>query len=174
MNKYLFLLLLIGYLFVSCKETDENNESVLFIKGISSYDEFGYQMTEDDDDWRLNEKLSNKEKQLFDTLNFAKVGIAEQITDTINLYFNTPRIEFFPNPIRAAVRVAYYNKKHILNLEIVDKKYTKLHSFRLKDNNFYFLLLNNLKNATIYRVYYVIQDSNYNIVHTGHGDIMNE
>ena len=79
-------------------------------------------------------------------------------------------ISFCPNPFITTGYLLYYHDKHILNIIIVDSKYNKLCRYRLTDRQqvvFDFTTLN----KGIYRLYYVIQDSQYNIVHLGHGDI---
>lgn len=169
---------LIAFLiFISCKSENSNEidtESYLPIKGITYMNEFGELVGNiDHDDWLLNDKFTTKEKLLFDTLNFTKTAIAEPMPNTENSISIQPQIVFFPNPYATMGRLFYYHNKHILNIIIVDKKYNKLLTYRSTNTQ---LLSFNLSdfNKGIYRLYYVAQDSNYNIVHFGHGDIEKE
>ena len=173
MKKSFLLSLFIFSLSTSCNKEEVKSESVLLIKGITSVDELGYTISIDENDWRLNDKFTEKEKQLFDTLNFSKTAIAEPMPISENTSYKTPVILFFPNPFRSQGGLFYYHDKHILNLIVVDSKYTKLYSFRVRASHYFALNLNKLDKG-IYRIYYVIQDSQYNIVHLGHGDIENE
>lgn len=173
MKKLILPLLFIIFSFISCIKEEVDNESFLWIRGISSYDEFGYSISLDHNDWNLNEEFSQKEKQLFDSLDFSKIASAEPVLDYDSSTFKIPRIIFFPNPIKLQGYIYYYNDKHILNLIIVDNRYNKPYSFRLKDSGSFYLDLSELHKG-LYRMYYVIQDSQYNIVHLGHGDVEKE
>lgn len=164
-------------LFISCKSGNSNepeSESYLSIKGITYMNELGELVGSiDHDDWVLNEKFTSKEKLLFDTLNFAKTATAEPIPNTGNSVYTPPHILFCPNPCATVGGLYYYHENHILNIIIVDNKYNKLLSYRTKDTQHPSFDLAKL-NKGIYRLYYVIQDSQYNIVHLGHGDIEKE
>ncbi len=173
MKNYFLLSLFILSLCTSCNKDEVKNESVLLIKGITSVDELGYSISIDENDWRLNGKFTEKEKLLFDTLNFSKTAIAQPMPISESTSYKAPAILFYPNPFRLQGGLFYYHNKHILNLIVVDIKYTKLYSFRVRDSHYFSLNLNKLDKG-IYRIYYVIQDSQYNIVHMGYGDIENE
>ena len=173
---YFFLIAFI-IIFVSCKSEESSEldtESYLTIKGITSLNEFG-ELTGniDHDDWILNDKFTTKEKLLFDTLNFTKTATVEPISNTENSMYIQPQILFFPNPYSTIGRLYYYHDKHILNIIIVDKRYKKLLTHRVENTTQISFNLSNLSKG-IYRLYYVIQDSGYNIVHFGHGDIEKE
>jgi hypothetical protein len=127
----------------------------------------------DHDDWILNDKFTKKEKLLFDTLNFTKTATVKPMPDTENSIYISARISFFPNPYSTVGKLYYYHDKHILNIIIVDKKYNKLLTSRTTNTQQLSFNISNF-NKGIYRLYYVIQDSSYNIVHFGHGDIEKE
>ncbi|HEY5507185.1 MAG TPA: hypothetical protein VIK29_00835 [Paludibacter sp.] len=172
-----FFEVIVLLLFISCKTevtNEPNNESVLTIEGITYMNEYGEGGSSiDHDDWILNEKFTEKVKQLFDTLDFSKTAIAEPMPITENSSYRTPVISFFPNPLSIQGGLFYYHDKHILNLIVINNKYNKLYSFRVRDSHYFHLNLNKLEKG-IYRIYYVIQNSQYNIVHCGHGDIEKE
>ena len=163
-------------LFISCKtedSTDPNNDSYLLIEGITSVNEFGEERSRDPNDWILNDKFTTKEKELFDSLNFSETATAEPMPIAENSIYNPTQILFYPNPCATVGSLYYYHDKHILNVIIVDNKFKKLIACRLKDSQLITFDLSKLSKG-IYRLYYVVQDSKYKIVHYGHGDIEKE
>jgi len=162
---------LILFFLISCK-TDED-DSTLSIKGITYMSESGWPGDIDSDDWRLNDEFTSREKQLFDTLDFTKRATAEPMTYPDNTIYSSTSTMFAPNPVSTNGYLLYYHTNHILNIVIVDNKYHKLLSNRSYDKQqltFNFIPFN----KGIYRMYYVIQDAQYNIVYLGHGDIEKE
>lgn len=176
MKSKLLSLLISLCIFISC---EKDNEEFLVIEGITEIDSGGCSSHIDPDDWNLDDIFTDREKQLFDTLDFSRTAIAKPLPpiEEIPGYLTpdrSPHIFFAPNPFHISAALGYYRNDHILNLVIVDNKYNKLFSWRTEEFNggatFYF---ENLKKG-IYRMYYVLQDKNYNIVYCGHGDIKNE
>jgi hypothetical protein len=167
-TKILFLSFLLPF-FISCDEknnnTDNESRETLSIKGITETDEEGnVRGAVDSDDWNLNKQFTDREKQLFSTIDFTKTGIAEPITN------GTQMICFCPNPFPYMGSLYYYQNKHIVSIVIVDYKYNILHRYQFKNRKEWHLDLTTLKEG-IYRMYYVMQDENENVVHCGYGDI---
>lgn len=138
------------------------------ISGITYTDNFGliYKQNEiDNNDWKLNYTFKDRERLLFDSLNFSNTAISDDA--------NISPIVFYPNPFNVLGNIYYYNDKHILNIIIVDKSLNKKFEYRISNSTGYTFDLSTL-NKGIYRMYYVIQNSEFKIIHTGYGDILKE
>ena len=172
-SKFSFLFVL-AVLFVSCRK-----ESVdyLRIEGITEAAMDGPTGRYfDPDDWNLNDQFTKREKQLFEGLDFSKTAEAEPVNvDEVGGIISedtTPRISFGPNPFCEITFLCYYRNDYTINLVIVDNHYNKLFSYRGEINQCYVRYWLQLDYEKIYRMYYVMQDKNDNIVHCGHGDIL--
>lgn len=161
-SKQLFALLLL--IFFSCSLNDE-----IKISGITYTSEFGNMSSlkneHDNNDWKFNYTFNNRERLLFDSLKFNNTATSE------DEFIST--IVFYPNPFNVIGNIYFYNSKHILNIVIVDKSLNKKLEFRLSNSTNYKFDLSTL-NKGIYRMYYVIQNSEFKIIHTGFGDILKE
>jgi hypothetical protein len=173
--KIKFLLILFSLpVFISCEDENknENEAETISIEGITEVDNMGvFYGNFDDDDWNLDDQLTEKEKQLFASLDFSKTGVAEPIPSEPGVIPKIKFITFYPNPFSDVPRLSYYHNEHILNLVIVDNKYNILYSYRVENSESVTFNFDSLKTGIIYRMYYVVQDKNYNIIHCGHGDI---
>ena len=180
MRKHFLFFLILPFIIVSCNDDDKD---YLTIKGITETTASGEitGVSIDPDDWNLDDVFTKREKQLFGDLDFSKTAEAEPVPasvpvcpdgmDCIDQDINFLRyIVFCPNPFDGYARLDYYHSNHILNLVVVDNKYNKLYSRRVENVISMFLSIPNLKKG-IYRMYYVMQDMDNNIVHCGHGDI---
>lgn len=149
-----------------------DDENYLNISGFTTRDNMGRILNSNDpDDWNLDDEFTEREKMLFDTLDFTRTGIVEPVIIEDGYFpLPDPYIMFYPNPFGQIASIGYYHNDHIVNLAIVDSKYKKLYSFRIENNPDMAFDFEKLAYGT-YRMYYVIQDKNYNIVHCGHGDI---
>lgn len=148
-----FLLLIIAVNLISCDKEENEFESINL-----------------DSDWHLNDEFSHNERKLFDTLDFTRTASYQLVeSDYIQ---NSPKITFYPNPFKD-VGFLHYNTAPIIHIVIVNNSYEKILEARLE--NSYTIGFNlTEKKSGIYKLYYVIQDSNYNIVQLGHGFIKKE
>ena len=180
MRKHFIFLLILPFIIVSC---NDNDEDYLHIEGITETTASGEitGVSVDPDDWNLDDVFTKREKQLFGDLDFSKTAVVEPVPipecpdgmdciDPIEDINDLRRIVFCPNPFDGYAFLRYYHSNHILNLVVVDNKYNKLYSRRVENVISMFFSIPNLKKG-IYRMYYVIQDMDNNIVHCGHGDI---
>jgi len=171
-SKFLFLFVL-SALFVSCQR---EGVDYLRIEGITEATIGGPTGRYiDPDDWNLDDQLTKREKKLFEGLDFSKTAEADPIhfeeIEGMVSENRSPRIDFCPNPFSGSTYLCYYRGDYTINLVIVDNRYNKLFSYRGEIDRcieFSYSLLD----YGIYRMYYVMQDKNDNIVHCGHGDIL--
>ncbi|MFB6341398.1 hypothetical protein ACE1ET_06735 [Saccharicrinis sp. FJH62] len=145
--------------------------AILLLLSVSCETDSDFTSINDSRDWQLNDDFSQKEKNLFDTLDFKKVA---KFTEPDNQEYQsiTGHISFYPNPLSDHGNLSYPNKNMILNIVIVDEMYNIKMSHRSTANLLGFDF-RSYKNG-YYRMYYVVQDSLFNIVHKGHGDIKKE
>jgi hypothetical protein len=155
--------------FISCKK---DNESKPEFKGITLTDEQGSFMGFiDPTDWRTDDKFTKLEMQLFDTLNFNKVNQAKSASGIINKSIGT--IIFYPNPTTDFGTLDIDHDNFILNMVMVDGEFNKVISYRATDRRSIAISFHSF-NTGIYRVYYVLQDLQFNIIGLGHGDVKYE
>ena len=172
-SKLLFLLVL----FVSFASCQKEGVDYLRIKGITERTMDGSltYLYFDPDDWNLNDQFTKREKRLFEGLDFSKTTEAEppyfEEMEGMVSEFTSPRIYFYPNPFSEITYIGYYHSDHIINLVVVDNHYNKLLSYRGEVGRISAISWVWLDSG-IYRMYYVIQDKNDNIIHCGHGDIL--
>ena len=135
---------------------------------ISCEDNYDFTRINDGDDWQFNDDFTKKEKALFDTLNFGRTAnfAEEHMPGTIQL---TDEILFYPNPVSTIGRFEYPYKNKILNLVIVNEDFDRKLEFRSGSMGVAFDFSKYAKGY--YRIYYVVQDSMYRIIHKGHGDV---
>lgn len=171
MNHYFkpaFSLLLL--LFISCDIDNEIN-----ISGITYTSDIGLISSDknknDGNDWNLNYKFKTFEKQLFDTLNFSKTAFAEP--EFLNNSIIVPQIIFYPNPVVNYGNIYYYSNNHIINIVIIDKKLNIIRNYRIQNSQNFKFDFSEI-NKGIYRMYYVIQNAEFEIIHMGYGDILRE
>lgn len=135
---------------------------------LSCEDNYDFTRINEGEDWQFNDDFTNKERALFDTLNFSKTAkfTEEQMPGTIGL---ANEILFYPNPVSTIGRFEYPYKNKILNLVIVDEAFNRKMELRSGSMSVAFDFSKYAKGY--YRIYYVVQDSMYRIVHKGHGDV---
>ncbi len=121
-------------------------------------------------EWNLNDEFSSLEQSFFDTLNFNNT--AEYIVEETEYLQSDPIIKFYPNPF---TEVAYlsYNTAPIINIAILNSRYKKILEARFENAYEIAFNLSDQPSGT-YKLYYVIQDKDYNIVHLGHGSIVKQ
>ncbi len=155
--------------FISCKK---DNESKPEFEGITLTDEQGsYMGFIDPTDWRTDDKFTKLEMQLFDTLNFNKIKQSGSASGITNKSIGT--IIFYPNPTTNFGPFNLDLENFIIILEVVDKDFNKLISYRGVDKKSIAFTFHSF-NPGIYRAYYVIQDIQFNIIGLGHGDVKKE
>jgi hypothetical protein len=169
MKLRLFITYFALLLFISCKK---DNESKPQFEGITLTDVQGsYMGFIDPTDWRTDDKFTKLEMQLFDTLNFNKIkqsGLASGITNK-----SIGTIIFYPNPTTDFGTLDIDHDNFILNMVMVDGDFNKLISYRATDRRSISISFHSF-NTGIYRVYYVLQDLQFNIIGLGHGDVKKE
>jgi hypothetical protein len=121
-------------------------------------------------DWNLDDKFSQREKNLFSELDFNKT--AEFVNKESGTLMYIPQIIFTPNPFQA-IGYLSYNTAPIINIVIVNKDFKKIHESRFEYSYKIAISLAD-EPSGIYRLYYVIQDEENNIVQLGHGNIKKE
>ena len=169
MNYKIFILLLVGVVTViSCKKEDSNQ--IPKFEGLTLREcEQDFNII-DDSDWRIDDKFSEIERNLFDTLKFESSFLKESsFADIINDgIVGTPKVSFCPNPT-SGNGYFRFTSTVIMNLVIVNQKFEKKYEFRGQ----YPMIAIDLSSFPygMYRMYYVLQDTNYQIVGIGHGDI---
>jgi hypothetical protein len=174
MNTKIYLIFLfVSILGLSCKKEKTTTESLPKFEGITMADETGALYTEDTTDWRTDDKFAKYEQNLFDTLNFNKTlqlpSIKNGFADVAPILKKDTIVRFYPNPC-SNVGIFRYHNASIINFVIVDTTFAKKLEYRTQQPEIAidFTMLNN----RIYRMYYVFQDSAYNIIGLGHGDIL--
>lgn len=172
MKRRIYFLCLLSLLFtMSCTKEKDANDTIPIFRGITTLEsEVGIPGSVDATDWRTDDTFTELERSLFDTLNFDNSMLVKSAfanTDVIIAPTILPR--FFPNPVRSVAYFLIYDGA-IKNMIIVDQSFTKKIELREESTNMAFDLTS-FKNG-IYRMYYVLQDSNYKIIGLGHGDIL--
>jgi len=75
----------------------------------------------DNNDWTLNVKFTDREKQLFDTIDFNKTATVEDPpSDFVSM---GPSIKFYPNPVEDYTRLEYNQTPGVLNIVMVDSHF---------------------------------------------------
>ncbi|MFB6318141.1 hypothetical protein [Saccharicrinis sp. FJH54] len=141
---------------------------VLLLLQVSCETDSDFTSINDNLDWKLDDDFSNREKKLFDSLDFKKVA---EFTEPDDGAIRWP-VYFYPNPLSDVGNLQYPYDNMILNIVIVDEMYNIKMSHRSTANSLGFDF-SSYKNG-YYRMYYVVQDSLFYIVHKGHGDIKKE
>lgn len=124
----------------------------------------------DGDDWLMNVDFSAKEKKLFDFLDFEKTAVFEPLDDGA---VHQPRIYFYVLGKTRMLEFRDGRNDEILNVVIVNNKFKKIITDKIVSINRYEFNVEEYKSG-IYRIYYVIQDSNFHIIFKGYGDFLVE
>ena len=144
--------------------------SVLLFACEKNSNDYGFDQINSSSDWNLNDKFSQREKNLFSDLDFNKT--AEFVMKESGTLLYTPQIIFKPNPFQE-VGYLSYNTAPIINIVVVNKEFRKISESRF-ENAYEIAFALPGQPAGIYRLYYVIQDQDNNIVQLGHGNIKKE
>ena len=164
----IFILIIIS----SCKKDDNSTEEIPRFAGItirqSELDEAYYF---DVTDWRIDDKFTELESSLFDTIKFDNtLHLKRALSDSITVPVNrTPAVSFYPNPPEGAGKFKVYGMNAISNIVIVDQSFNILTKLRETYNEIAIDFSSYEKGY--YRMYYVLQNSNFAIIGLGHGDI---
>jgi hypothetical protein len=150
-----FVLFILSLLLFAC-EKDSND--------------YGFDQINSSSDWNLDDKFNQREMNLFSELDFNKT--AEFVNKESGTILFTPQIIFTPNPFQT-VGYLSYNTAPIINIVIVNKDFRKIQESRFENSYEIGISLAD-EPSGIYRIYYVIQDEENNIVQLGHGNIKKE
>ncbi|WP_088656326.1 hypothetical protein [Geofilum rhodophaeum] len=166
-NLFYFLPLMLA---MSCNKEKLSEETIPTFEGITRLEsEDGEPYSIDPTDWRIDNKFTELERSLFDTLKFDNPMFLKSTLSNTN---GIPEVKrspcFYPNPANSLAYFSVYDGT-IKNIVIVDQTFEKKIELREQASHFRFDL-SSFKNG-IYRMYYVLQDSNYKIIGLGHGDI---
>ena len=96
-NKHLLALIIFLFI-ISCKEKEKVDDKTVIFEGITVLNEYGEMISFDSDDWHLNDKFTEREKQLFDTLDFNKTAEIERVLNEGIIHMHSI-IKLFPNPM---------------------------------------------------------------------------
>jgi hypothetical protein len=174
-TKICLFTLVILFAIISCKKDDNNSSSIPKFEGITTLDNNGELISSyDSTDWRMNDKFTEIERKLFDTLKFDQTLHLKSILVGNDGIIIKPACDtiarFYPNPVADMGHFGIINAAvKNMNIVIVDSTFTKKVEVRI-NNREVALNLSSFKHG-IYRMYYVFQDSTNKIVGLGHGDI---
>ncbi|MDO3694864.1 hypothetical protein QVZ41_08410 [Wenyingzhuangia sp. chi5] len=126
-------------------------------------------------DFQMND-FSQFEKKLFDSLDFNKTNTYENLLNenkpieddegNLSIVDINYDIILYPNPFQDIVNLSFSYPRSIINTIIVNNKYEKIIESRsLKNLKVAYHLTD--KPSGFYRLYFVLQDSNYNILEYG-------
>jgi hypothetical protein len=120
--------------------------------------------------WQLTDEFSQYEKSLFDSLDFNNTADYEH--EETGYIQPRPQIVFSPNPFDDIAYLSYSSNltKPIINVVILSENTEDVLEIRVESSTVIGFNFSD-KPSGIYRLYYVIQDSTYSIVHLGHGNI---
>ena len=156
---------------VSCKDDKVAPVTLPKFEGVTYIDNNGNIVgSVDTTDWRIDDKFTELERNLFDTLKFDRtLSLKSNLKKTFGVVpVSDSIIHFYPNPVSERGNFKF-NSAFIVNIVIVDNNFTQKIKLRFQSHQ----VLIDLKslNAGINRMYYIFQDSSYKIIGMGHGDI---
>lgn len=168
MKYQLWVMILVVTTVISCSLS---NDLTPQFTSITATNELGYlNGTPDYSDWKLNDEFTNQEKSLFDTINFQRTFNPDIFPNLVSTELTQPGIVLYPNPSTSIVKINYYIDIQIVNVAIVNWKFERVYAARFLKSKHFEVPVTQL-NQGFYRMYYVVQDSLYNVIHCGHGDI---
>ncbi len=169
--RFYLLYVLLLLLALSCKKEKLVEETIPIFEGITILEsEDGEPYSIDPTDWRIDDKFTELEQSLFDTLKFDNsIFIKSALSNTIGIPEIKRNPRFYLNPANSIAYFSVYDGT-IKNIVIVDQTFEKKIELRGQSSHFRFDLSS--FNNGIYRMYYVLQDSKYKIIGLGHGDIL--
>jgi hypothetical protein len=160
-----FCLIFLSLVVISCK--DDTSDSIPKFEGFTLREsEDGIVYEADPSDWNLDDKFSELERSLFDTLKFESAFLKEGYIEVGDA---GKTIAFYPNPVQSTGYLSA-NFPSIMNIVIVDRKFNKKMEFRGQIGTVAFDM--SMLPKGIYRMYYVSQATDYTMIGAGHGDII--
>jgi uncharacterized protein YxeA len=157
MKKILLLLSLIALIVLGgCKvrkdkKIDPTNITVVSALGSVSYN--------DSTDWKTDDVFLKREKRLFPSVKFKK----RNINGSVKI------LPAYPNPTDGELLVRIEETDAQLSYVLVDKNFKKISEGKSKASSFTLNIAGCV--SGFYRMYYVVQNANLEIIAMGHGDL---
>jgi hypothetical protein len=114
----------------------------------------------DSTDWKVNDNFSKREKRLFPSVKFKKRNINESVKGIQPAY---------PNPTDGELLIRLEYQDAQLSYVIVDKNFKKISEGKSKASSFTLNIAGCV--SGFYRMYYVVQNADSEVIAMGHGDL---